>query len=225
MKKLTRKRLEDLALEVPVLNEIEQRDCIGGKIVAIDKEGNIVTASAGMLGLSSTDYNYQTNDADRTYWHVVDNKGKSKASYIQNGNFTSNQPNGAINDMDIEGSSVDRGLLSFVGANTKVEWMYLESTNESGETYGRLITNNNRTEVLFSCTYTGFTTMIHSHPSGSILSLSEADQQITGTLIRLGYSKLMVYDVETNQWITYYGDADERLGEVDIDDTNMTLER
>ena len=64
MKKLTKKSLEELAQVMPVLSEVEMRECVGGDIIRMGLDGTIKIVPND----EKVDYIMVSSDLNATKW-------------------------------------------------------------------------------------------------------------------------------------------------------------
>ena len=213
MKKLTKKSLEELAQVMPVLSEMEMRECIGGDMIILNREGQILsTGDTEMYRGVIPDYDIKMNDEKNTHWVVISPSGdfvgscSSMGSLKRNGSeYDSGVAN--INNLDLEGSAINKDVLKFLGNNTDVEWMMLE--NESGN-YSRLMTDNKENGVsVDGGMLSGYTTVYHTHPDidGKDPLPSQVDRNSISDFQAGGIQKCVVYSAKDKKWYVYYGEA------------------
>ena len=157
--KLTKESLAELAKVMPQLSEEEQRDCVGGKVVIVDQNGNLVRGNNQIIN----DYQAREQDTEHVYWYVTGDDGKVLNSIMSNGSVSSSNNNGSVKDMDMEGTAVNKNVMKFLSSSTSVEWgMALREEESNSGFYGRISTSDNCD--LSSDSYTGYTEWYHSHP-------------------------------------------------------------
>ena len=204
---------------MPRLSEEEQRECVGGTVVLVDRKGNVLRASDHKSLIP--DFWKKEKDEDHVYWFVMDKNEKTITSYVSDGSLHNNTLNGGMNDMDMEGSAVNKNVLEFLSPNTSVEWgMALKEDDSISGYYGRIVTSNDEGNVELTHHITGYTEWYHSHPKddrapedfGPSSGDYEQAQILTSGEDGFTYTECTVYEARTGEWITYYGKKDE--GEV-----------
>lgn len=209
---------------MPILSEVEQRHCIGGDVVVVNRNGQFIGNDGGHYAENIEGYAQYANDPNKTIWVVVTERGQYYDSMISSGadSVKNNHHSGQTDKgTDLEGYGITRDVLSFLGENTKVEWMMFE--DESG--YRRLLSESgeheyNRTFSKEDFNGRNYTVACHTHPDvyGYDGMPSGKDKANTGAFIDLGFNKCMVYSAKYNSWIVYYGEADKSEDEVYEDD-------
>ena len=131
MKQLTKKNLAELAKTMPSLSESEQKNFIGGTVVIVDRHGNIVQGNNQLI----KDYSTLNADKENVYWYVQGKDGTIENNFKSAGSISNNDHNGAINDMDMEGTAINKDVMSFLACNTDVEWSMALRDEESNSGY------------------------------------------------------------------------------------------
>lgn len=214
MKQLTKKNLAELAKTMPSLSESEQKNFIGGTVVIVDRHGNIVQGNNQLI----KDYSTLNADKENVYWYVQGKDGTIENNFKSAGSISNNNHNGAINDMDMEGTAINKDVMSFLACNTDVEWsMALRDEESNSGYYGRINTSNSPDKVDVLDYGTGYTEWYHSHPFDNRrpeeLGPSSGDYEVANKLTSedsgYNYKKCTVYEARTGEWITYYGKKDD----------------
>lgn len=155
MKKLVKSSLEELALEMPVLTELEQMAFIGGDKYVFNDKGELI----------------ETEECDEDYFVV--GFGDTAKELQLSGDLTLTQDNSGIG---FEGSAMQKDVFEFLAQNTTVEWGY--SFNEENNTQGFLYTSNDETTINGLPYKDGYDSFVHNH--GSNLT---AEQRKDHTLV------------------------------------------
>lgn len=217
MKKISKESLAHLAEVMPQLSENEQRECVGGKVVIVDRNGNVLRGNSQIIN----GYTKLESDTENVYWYVMGKDGNIQSSYKSAGSVSNNNPNGAMNNMDFEGTGINKNVMAFLSENTNVEWgMALREDEATSGYYGRLNTSNDPGQVDVLDYGTGYTEWYHSHPfddrRGNEFGPSSGDYEVVSMLTDekngYNYKKCTVYEARTGEWITFYGKKSE--GEV-----------
>ena len=225
MKKLTKKSLRELAVIMPQLSEVEQRDFVGGDVIVVDKDGHYLGGDASQFKekIAGIGYDYEkvANDPTHTLWVIEKYSGRFDSCYLGDGSIKNNKDSGSKDEFDFEGTGINRDALRFLGEHTNVEWMMYEDM--SGE-YGRLQTSHlsDGFNGMISSNMNGhtYTTAIHTHPDmeGKDPKPSKLDTSMTGAFIDAGFDKCMIYSAKTNSWVVYMGEKDKSKNEKYVKD-------
>lgn len=181
MKKLVKSSLEELALEMPVLTELEQMAFIGGDKYIFDENGSLVN----------------TIPMDHDYFAVQNEDFEEVGSIAIEGGIEKNKDWTTGSMFSGEGIGVD--VFKFMADNTKVEW----ALSTSGNSYG-VLTTSERTNSVEHRGQAGFDSFYHSHPGwGDYDKASEDDLRSAEDLKKLGYTNFQIYAPKREKFYSY----------------------
>lgn len=140
MKTITKRSLDELAKEMPVIEETEMRQVIGGDRFVFDENGELLKRIK-----------------DPNNYFVVGSQEISLGDDLSSPCYGGTGAN-------FEGGALTKEVFEFMAKNTNVEWAL--SLNDSG-TKGYLVTSNNQHSVkIDSIPREGYQKLYHSHGSG-----------------------------------------------------------
>lgn len=185
MKKLTKKSLEELAQVMPVLSEMEMRECVGGDIIHMLSNGGIMSITPtddaqDIVVVSNPNYCGPTNSivvpAGTTFYKEVKEDGKSGNLVFANmsGNFEE-----------------QKSFFESLSDMTDVEWGF--AGNSEKENAGGLIFTSHEENNLDGTTAfkKGFNSLYHSHSGSGIAS--PTDDETKSNFEKYGYEDFQIY--------------------------------
>lgn len=184
MKTITKKSLEELAKEMPVIEEFEMRQVIGGDKYVFNEMGALVNVIPDL----------------NNYFTVLDENGKEKAEMALSDQFTRDTEDWPTGSMFV-GRAITEDVFKFMADNTKVEWAL--STNSGG---GLLTTSEQMDRVAHPLDPDNneYEKFYHSHPDSlDYNDISDEDKDDARSREAAGYEEFYIYHPDNGSMISY----------------------
>lgn len=201
MKTITKKSLDELAKEMPVLKETEMCQLIGGDKYVFDEKGIVID-------IIENSHNY-----------FVVMKGGEEVSIGIGNDFKATCHVGATG-ANFEGSAINREVFEFMAKNTNVEWgLCTYGTSKPG---GYLVTSNQAHSVELKLNKNqDYTCFYHNHGDGInpdspqdykeiYNNPSDADLKNRSGLVDRGFKEFYIYN-ESIGGYNYYDSSSKTM--------------
>ena len=189
MKKLTKKSLEELAQVMPVLSEIEMRECIGGDVIHMLADGHIIGITQtddaqDVVSVFNPDYSGSKVDIKVPIGTTFYREEKDGVT----GNFVFANMSGTFEEQ--------KEFFESLSDMTNVEWGF--AGNSEQENAGGLIFTSHLENHLDGSTafINGFNSLYHSHSGSGVAS--STDEETRSNFEEYGYEDFQIYVSDKN---------------------------